>query len=61
MSLNTKLIDGENLFSKLKKNSKFANIKIENNEICPVFNFNSLKPKLDFCHKSHLELIIFLR
>ena len=36
---------------KLKKNSKFTNIKIKNEEICPVFNFNSLKPKLDFCHK----------
>ena len=38
-------------FYKLKKKSEFANIKIENNEICPVFNFNSLEPKLDFCHK----------
>ncbi len=51
MSLDTDLIDGQNLFDKLKKKSEFANIKIENNEICPVFNFNSLKPKLDFCHK----------
>ncbi len=51
MSLNTGFIDGQNLFSKLKKKSEFANIKIENNEICPVFNFNSLEPKLDFCHK----------
>ena len=51
MSLNTNFIDGEKLFSKLKKKSEFANIKIENNEICPIFNFNSLKPKLDFNHK----------
>ena len=36
MSLNTNFIDGEKLFSKLKKKSEFANIKIENNEICPI-------------------------
>ena len=51
MSLNTDIIKGQHLFPKLKKNSKFANIKIENNEICPVFNFNSLKPRLDFCNE----------
>ena len=51
LSLNTELIEDKNLLLKLKKNSKFANIKIKNEEICPVFNFNSLKPKLDFCHK----------
>ena len=51
MSLNTDFIDAQNLFSKLKKKSEFANIKIENNEICPIFNFNSLEPKLDFCHE----------
>ena len=49
MSLNTDKIEGQDLFNKLRKKSKFANIKIENNEICPVFNFNSLKPKVDFC------------
>ncbi len=52
MSVNTDLINAQYLFSKLKKNSKFINIKIENKEICPVFNFNSLEPKLDFCHKT---------
>ena len=51
MSLNTKLIEGKQLFSKLKKNTEFANIRIDNDEICPVFKFNSLKPKLDFCHE----------
>ena len=49
MSLNTDKIEGQDLFNKLRKKSEFANIKIENNEICPVFNFNSLKPKVDFC------------
>ena len=51
MSLNTNLIEGKQLFSKLKKNKEFANIIIDNREICPVFEFNSLKPKLDFCHE----------
>ena len=51
MSLSTDLIEGKQLFSKLKKNTEFANIRIDNNEICPVFKFNSLKPKLDFCHE----------
>ena len=51
MSLSTDFIDGKKLFTKLKKKSEFANIKIENNEICPIFNFDSLEPKLDFCHK----------
>ena len=50
MSLNTNLLEGQSLFSKLKKRSEFANIRIENNEICPVFNFNSLEPKLNFYH-----------
>ena len=45
MSMDTNLVDGQYLFSKLKKRSEFANIRIENNEICPVFNFNSLEPK----------------
>ena len=49
MSLNTDKIEAQDLFIKLKKKSKFANIKIKNDEICPVFNFSSLEPKIDFC------------
>ena len=50
MSLDTNFVDGQSLFSELKNRSEFANIRIENNEICPVFNFNSLEPKLNFYH-----------